>query len=761
MNLYIFSSNRALRDFYKEQICAFLPPCKTIGEFFKEIVICDGAKLPKNLRPLFLWRAIQKFRAQNSDNGANPNLSNTDLKNLGFDSSFLRFLEGSNFVFKFFDELDSANVKISDIDINDTYGDYSDHLRILEGIYNAYNAELDSHSLYDKIAHYRINEPYLRAYKQIFLYIDGVLSTKEMRILRECAEFTDISLFFTCTKYNANLLQKMLGTPIEKGFKYSFNLNSNKLTRLEKLIPQTQSINLYSFDLRISQANLVIAKVNEWLGWQNKQHESNENICKSSANQSANPHNERESSENNFAVILPDENFAKFLRLFDEKRNLNYAMGFNDNKMLKKLRDLRTKCKADNMSSKDLIDYILAHFRLENELEIRAMRDIIESLSCDEIIEFLLQNVGSIDDNSGGKVGVFGILESRAMSFEGAVIVDFNDDFIPKLNDNDMFLNSTLRNRLNLPTLRDKEDLQRHYYFMLFSSTKCVEIAYHRGTIASSMINDLRNMGARFTEIDGDKKWRFFPKERTKDFINDKIVAKNSLTKLSASAIKAFLECKRKFYFSYLCGGLRSSDEREEFLGTKIHNILRETGSEFDMRKIAPLLESSGIVERFELEIALKNLSAFFKAQQTALKNGRKILEIEARREFQINDFAFTCRVDRIDSVESPANPANPKIQIIDYKFKQHFEAKKEGFLQLLIYKIAFEREFGASCEIECLYFDLLKNKEFIMDKSAEVEAREILDSTLLELSGEVDFSKCEGANPCKYCEYKYLCDRY
>ena len=754
MNLFVFSSHRALLEFCKENSndSPFLPPCKIISDFFDEIVIFDGAKLPKNLRPLFLWRAIENFRAQNSEN----------LVHLGFDKSFLRFLEGSNFIFKFFDELDSACVKICDIDTHDTYGDYSDHLRILEGIYRAYNDELKRRGLYDKSADFRINEPYLRAYKQIFLYIDGILSTKEMRILRKCADFTNITLYFTCTKYNANLLQKMLGFVVEQGFKYSFNLNSGKISQLEKLHSQTQSINLYSFDLRVSQANLVIAKVNEWLGESAKNGANLRDSGKSNANQSTNPRENGESIANDFAVILPDENFAKFLQLFDEKRNLNYAMGFSDDRLLQKLRDLRKKC--DEMNPKDLIDYILAHFRLENELEIRAMRDILERLSCEEIIEFLLQNVKSIDDSSGGKVGVFGILESRAMSFDGAIIVDFNEEFIPHLNDNDMFLNSALRNRLNLPTLRDKEDLQRHYYFMLINATKCVEIAYCKNALISSMAGDLRSLqGVRFAEIDGDKKWRFFPKERIKDYIDDKIVAKNSLTKLSASAIKTFLECRRKFYFNYLCENLRSSEESEEFLGTKIHNILREMGSEFDERKIAPLLESSAIDDRLDLEIALKNLSAFFREQKTALQNGRKIIALEQRKAFKIGDFDFTCRVDRIDSVESSANGAdlaNPKIQIIDYKFKKNFNVKDEGFLQLLIYKTAFEREFGAS-EIECLYFDLLKNKAFVMDKDAEAETREILDSALLELSGEVDFCKCEGANPCKYCEYVYLCNRY
>lgn len=729
MNLFVFSSHRALLNFCKSQSAPytpFLPPVKSISDFFGEVAICEGAKLPKNLRPLFLWKAIQNFSAKNAD------LASADLSHLGFDKSFLRFLEGSNFVFKFFDELDSANVKISDIDINDTYGDYSDHLRILEGIYEAYNALLKSRGFYDKNAPYRINEAFLCAYENIFIYIDGILSVKEMRILRECAGFTNITLFFTATKYNHNLLQKMLKSPLEWGHKYSFSVNSGAITQLEKLRFQTQSINLYSFDSRISQALLVVAKVNEWLS---------------------------KDANDNFAVILPDENFATHLRLFDEARNLNYAMGFKDNILLKKMRELRQKCVEENWSASELLNYILAHFRLENELEIRAMWDILEGLSVEEIIEFLLQSVANLNDNSGGKVGVFGILESRAMSFSGAIIVDFNDDFIPHLSDNDMFLNTRIRTRLNLPTLRDKEDLQRHYYFMLISSSNRVEIAYCRNALISNLANDLRALpSVRFSEMDGDKKWRFFPKERKKEYISDEIIARNTLTRLSASAIKAFLECKRKYYFAYLCERLRDSEDKEEFLGTKIHNILREMGSEFDEGKIAHFVVQNASDSRLDLEITLMQLGAFFRAQKLALQNGTEILAVETRKEFKISDFDFVCKIDRIDRVKT-ARGAD-KIRIIDYKLKKDFNVQNEGFLQLAIYKRAIVGEFSGN-EIECLYVDLLNNKEFIMDSSAEAEANEILDTTVEVLKGEINFVQCEDKKVCQYCEYKYLCNRY
>lgn len=702
MTLFVFSTHRALLEFAKGTDSAFLPPCKTISEFFENVVIYENIVLKsKEFRTLFLWRAIK----------------NIEIQNLGFEKSFVQFLERSNFIFRFFDELDSANVKIRDIDIQDTYGDYSDHLRLLERIYEAYKSELKKYNLDD--SDYQINTRFLQSYKKIEIFIDGILSTKEIRLLEKIAESSDITLFFTTSPYNLNLLQKMLSKNLAKNTRYAFHISTGKLDELGAMQAQTQQINLYKFDLRVNQALLVLAKVNEWL----------------------------KDGVENIAVILPDENFAKYLQVFDSARNLNYAMGFADTKLAQKIQNLCEK------SPQEILDLS------ELNIEINAVRGILENLSSDELIAFLLKNIKNLDDNNGGKVRVMGILESRSMSFERAIIVDFNSDFIPILQDNDMFLNTAIRKRLNLPTLRDKENLQRHYYFMLIQNTKVVEIACVKGAPVASLLNDLSEV-CKVNEIDGDKKWRFYPSQGKKAYIDDEIITRNTKKSLSASALKVFLDCKRKFYFQYLCENLRPDEEKEEFLGTKIHNLLCEMGQNFDVNKIRKFAESSVQGERLDLEITLKKLASFFKQQVQALKNGTQILHIEQSKEFEFGGFDFVCKIDRVDKI-------GDKIRIIDYKLKKDFSVKKDGFLQLLIYKMALQWEnLGAEnaqtpLKIECLYFDLLNNKEIIMDEVAELEAREMLDSALSELKGEINFARCEDINACKFCDYVYLCERY
>lgn len=121
-------------------------------------------------------------------------------------------------------------------------------------------------------------------------------------------------------------------------------------------------------------------------------------------------------------------------------------------------------------------------------------------------------------------------------------------------------------------------------------------------------------------------------------------------------------------------------------------------------------------------------------------------------------DFDFVCKIDRIDRAKTAGDA--DKIRIIDYKLKKDFSAKNEGFLQLFIYKCAIMGEFSGS-EIECVYVDLLNNKEFVANESAEAEANEILDTTLEMLKREINFAQCVDKQICQYCEYKYLCNRY
>ncbi|WXG60951.1 hypothetical protein VB002_05660 [Campylobacter concisus] len=81
------------------------------------------------------------------------------------------------------------------------------------------------------------------------------------------------------------------------------------------------------------------------------------------------------------------------------------------------------------------------------------------SFSLKQLSEIFLLNISrlSIDDVGGGKISVMGMLESRGMKFDGVIIVDFNDNFIPARSANEMFLNSKVRQKAGLISYIERE----------------------------------------------------------------------------------------------------------------------------------------------------------------------------------------------------------------------------------------------------------------------------------------------------------------
>lgn len=718
MNLFVFSSNRALSDFYINNGEVLLPEAKNIKNFFEDIIIVDDKiKVSKSLRSIILWSIIQ----------------NIDVEKIGFNKAFLRFLEHSPFLLNFFDELESSMINIKNIDISDTYGDYQDHLRIISSIYDAYKMELEKQNLYDIGAEFKLHKAYLEYYENIYIFIDGILSPKDFHILKLASSYTNIEIIFNYNKYNSFIFERILDKRFVVGNKYTFSINKDEIISQTSLVEYRPKISLYSFSMRLNQALLVIAKVTQWL----------------------------KDGINNIVVVLPDEDFAKYLKLFDTSRNLNYAMGLKDSNLIKKIEDLKSTISPNPNTSK--LKHILQHIEqidkncIDDFLEWHSFDALFENLSYEEIIDFVLKNIKNIDDISGGKVKVIGVLETRGVEFENVIIVDFNEEFVPKLNDNDMFLNTSIRKKVSLPTLSDKENLQRHYYHNLISRAKEVCISFCSNKLHSTLLDDL-DIDID-NAIEGESLWRFFPPKVDKEYLEESIITRYEDSTLSPSALKVFIDCKLKFYFRYmqkLQAQIEDEEQNNSFLGSVIHDCLNNLGDDFSIDAFKYLLQQQDVspIKKLDLEITRHKLESFLRGQIELLKNGREILHREFSIKLNIMGFDIKGKIDRVDK-------ANNEIFIIDYKLKKNFNIKNEGFLQLLIYKKALESTYK-NYSIKALYYDLYNNKEYLMSDEDEAQAQELLEESIKSLKAEnIEFSKTDDMNVCKYCDYKYLCNRY
>merc|ERR1711879_224189 len=117
------------------------------------------------------------------------------------------------------------------------------------------------------------------------------------------------------------------------------------------------------------------------------------------------------------------------------------------------------------------------------------------SLTLNTIYKIMMQRISSLtlDDVNSGNITVMGLLETRGVNYKGVIVVDFNDDIVPKKSLKDKFLSSRVKFHAGLPTNKDREDLQKFYYKSLFDGCEHLCISY--------VSNDQRSISRFANEI--------------------------------------------------------------------------------------------------------------------------------------------------------------------------------------------------------------------------------------------------------------------
>ena len=172
--LFIYSTNRSIKSKYEQDsICK---PSMLRKEFFsKAIYYPHKTLLPKNVCKLLLGSILEQYDKETS---------NLSTSRLVFEKNFLAYLQSSAFFLQFYDELFIHNIDIADIPLQDTYGDYEEHLHILQEVFARYNAFLDSKHLVYKSRKYEILKSWLGNFSRIVLHLDSVLYKKWQTFVR-------------------------------------------------------------------------------------------------------------------------------------------------------------------------------------------------------------------------------------------------------------------------------------------------------------------------------------------------------------------------------------------------------------------------------------------------------------------------------------------------------------------------------------------------------------------------------------------------
>lgn len=766
--LFVFSSTRRLKHFYLEQGEGFLPNAMSMGSFFEQaFYIPNKKKIPNSARLILMIDTIKAIAKEKK----------SILEGLLlFENSFFGYLESTSFLFDLFDELSSACIKLNELSSKDIYLDYEKHLEVLEMIYDRYIKKLEGLGFYDKIMQEKpaILKEFFEHFSSIEWHLDGFMSVFERQCLLEVAELVPITLHLSCDKYNQKFLE-FLNLKLETDCDYSIDFKTQKILS-QTFNNQKIEPTLYANSSYLKQSALVLQTIEEYL--------------------------QKDNDPNKMAIITPNADFLPFLKLLDKNNNLNFAMGLGAKnspyytELVKILEDLQTSdlnlsgsalldlenitlALLEQQSSKEKAPLKEAHSQIMHQYHL--LKGTLKNYSLKDLLHLYLQEFEAnfrLDDSSGGKIRVMDTLETRGMQFDKIVVADFNETCVPSLKDCDLFLNSALRKSLNLPTLLDKKNLQKHYYYQLFKNSKEITLSYIESE-TSKASNMLLELNLHIEPI--KDAYTLFETSPIKDYQEEEIKA--AIPKdfsFSASSLNAFLTCKRRFYYHYIKRFKETpKDESNSAVGSLIHELLKEA-YEKDKNphaleeRLIWLLETRENVtpkERLDTLVALKKIQAFYKKEQERFNAKIKILDLEKSFETIIQGVIFKGRIDRIDK------DANNEIILLDYKFKNdlkldNMSKTQRGGLspieiaqistdyQMAIYAHAL-KNLGYKDPIKAFFYDLRKGELLEEDELILQAKMDHLEFSLIpKLKQEIDFEKTLEVKDCEYCSFKDMCNR-
>ncbi len=779
-SLHIYPTSRALRTIsqqYKTQD-AFLPTLMRMDEFEQRAILLENKIQIDPLQRILLLRQAASFDA---------------FEDLKLDLSLVRFFTKSDALFKFFEELAGEGVGFGTLAEADAYAEFGTHLEILERLLLNYHMLLETKGLTDKAFipnSYTLNKGFLSAYEKVEIHLEGYLSHFELALLEEIAQKIPLTLHYTTSKFNMKMQERFKALDI--------TLPNNKHTHFS--LSTKEVLNVTNNDDSIDAQVYAVEEREEQIAVAFKEIEQ---MVRSGIN------------PEEIVLILPDESFKEHFTLFDTHNNLNFAMGYDysNGRVYKSLEALYRYWQSREVESQKLLERygfnIEALDTLANSKKIKTVDffSIIdglglhesplvdgekkekfnervyerylhfikvledEEMSQNEWLFLWLKSLSKVtmDDVRGGLVTVMGVLETRGVSFEGVVIVDFNEGVVPATSSKDQFLNSQVRAFANLPTKHDREALQKQYYKRLLEQAKNAVILYSTSDnkLPSKFLYELGLGEAKPVQAQFDL---LYSEKSQMQAQSDPVVENFDASAItwSASRLKTYLECKRKYYYRYL-QKLQAKPEEELNEGAFLHSLLDHLHREHDsyaskeemqknidilLDKLLPYEDASTNYKKLLWKAKLKGYIA---SQIDHFNAHWKVIEREKEFSGEIGGLMFKGRIDRIDQ-----NPTHTLV--LDYKSGSTKEAQKtKNFetlndLQMSIYHHLLSPKYP---NITLAFVKLFEGGE-VEQITALEEKNERLADVIIEVKQTKSFvaEKCEDLQRCKWCEFTMMCGR-
>lgn len=416
---------------------------------------------------------------------------------------------------------------------------------------------------------------------------------------------------------------------------------------------------------------------------------------------------------------------------------------------------------------------------------------------------------------------IMGPLETRALDFDNIIILSCNEGIFPRHSSSSSFIPGELRKGFELPTYEYKDAMWAYYFYRMVQRASDVWMLYDSRTEGVRVGEESRFVKQLELHFHQDVE-RFYQDtlisvrtdEAPVSMSPEDLEALRSHP-LSASALKNYLDCPAKFYYSHI-RALKPDDEVSESLdagmfGTVFHSAMETLYSQRD--KVSAEYIDSLLADRKKIrdvvrELVCKELNTFeisgrniifcdiiCSYVEQVLKRDRQLMNECGVKEFEILGLERKCTadigglrfigyIDRLDSF------LPGQVRVVDYKtgkvtdddfnisddnaatvvealFGDDNSKRPKIALQLYIYDVFAKRM--EECRGKQILNSIYQTNSLFVQGVRQVELsprfcelmKPRLEGLIAEiLDPEVEFNRTGDSKTCGWCDFKQICGR-
>lgn len=185
---------------------------------------------------------------------------------------------------------------------------------------------------------------------------------------------------------------------------------------------------------------------------------------------------------------------------------------------------------------------------------------------------------------------VMGVLETRNLDFKHVFMLNMNEDIFPATQRNGSFMPYRIRKAFNLPTFEVQDAIYAYLFYRLFQRSEQLSFYYNMyadfglsGEVSRFIRQIEQESGLpikrqKLSNAIQVKEIKPITIEKTEDILQKlEYYTENGKSKLSASALNTYFDCRLKFYYTYVLRLFTSNEMSDELDARNFGNVLHNT----------------------------------------------------------------------------------------------------------------------------------------------------------------------------------------